>query len=411
MKIVHTADLHLDSPLRGLRQYEGAPLQEVRSATRRTFEALIDLCLYEQASLLLIAGDLYDGDFKDYSTALFFHSEVMRLRDAGVEVVWLRGNHDAANHMTKHLRAAPHVHELGFEAPETRVFERLGVAVHGQGYARRDLTENIALGYPAPLSGLLNCGLLHTAIDGREGHAPYAPCTLGQLTSHGYDYWALGHVHNREVLSERPFVVFPGNPQGRHIKETGPKGCTVIEIENATIISVEHRILDQVRWEACEVDVSEAQNLDDVLMQTQAMLMRLRARAGGRTLATRVRLVGRSPAHGALYQQRDQLENELLALAVELGDVYLESVKRETWGPQLEAVSQGRDDALGQLFHAIDEVLQDADSQASVWKEVVRSLERVPNKFFSDPELEPGEVLRDAKRLLEARLFSGGSDS
>src|SRR5690242_9452537 len=95
MKFVHAADLHLDSPLRGLSRYEGAPVEAVRGATRRAFQNLIDLCLEEGAAFLLLAGDIYDGDWKDYGTGLFFLHQLARLRAADVEVVLIRGNHDA----------------------------------------------------------------------------------------------------------------------------------------------------------------------------------------------------------------------------------------------------------------------------------------------------------------------------
>ena len=265
MKIVHAADLHLDSPLRGLSQYEGAPVEEVRTATRRALSALVDLCVEEEAALLLIAGDLYDGDFREYSTALCFTDQMSRLKQAGTQVVWLRGNHDAANKITKHLRAASHVHELSHDGPQTLTFESLGVAVHGQGYATRDVQDNLAQGYPEPLSGMLNIGLLHTALDGREGHALYAPCTASELKAKGYDYWALGHVHQREVVAEEPYIVFPGNLQGRHIKETGPKGATLIEERSGKIASLEARQLDVVRWEQTEVDVSGVSHVHDAL--------------------------------------------------------------------------------------------------------------------------------------------------
>src|SRR6266511_4052139 len=102
MKFVHAADLHLDSPLRGLARYEGAPLQAIRGATRRAFENLIDLCLEEGAAFLLLAGDIFDGNWRDYSTGLFFAAQLSRLKATGIPVVLVRGNHDAESRITKH---------------------------------------------------------------------------------------------------------------------------------------------------------------------------------------------------------------------------------------------------------------------------------------------------------------------
>ena len=186
MKLVHAADLHLDSPLRGLERYEGAPVERVRGATRRALENLVEFCIEEGAELLLLAGDLYDGNWKDYSTGLFFAKQMSRLREAGIRVALIRGNHDAASQITKHLRLPENVLEFSQRKPETHVFEDLGIAVHGQSFATRDVTEDLATRYPQAVPSLLNVGLLHTCA-GREGHDPYAPCSVETLISKGYD--------------------------------------------------------------------------------------------------------------------------------------------------------------------------------------------------------------------------------
>ena len=213
MKFVHAADIHLDSPLKGLSRYEGAPVAEVRGATRRALENLVDLCLAEGAAFLLLAGDLYDGSWKDYSTGLFFASQMSRLRAGGVRVFMIRGNHDAASKITQSLRWPDNVPELSVRRAETVVVEDLGVAIHGQGFATKAVTDDLAAQYPSRVDGAFNIGLLHTSVTGREGHESYAPCKLETLFGKGYDYWALGHVHQREVLCENPWVVFPGNLQ------------------------------------------------------------------------------------------------------------------------------------------------------------------------------------------------------
>src|ERR1700753_723494 len=159
MKFVHAADLHLDSPLSGLSKYEGAPVEQIRGATRHALENLVDLCIDEHTALLLIAGDLYDGDWRDYSTGLFFNKQMAKLRAGGVKVVWIRGNHDAASKLTAHLALPDNVRELSHKKPESFLIESLGVAVHGQGCESRDVTEDLSLRYPEPKRDLFNNGL------------------------------------------------------------------------------------------------------------------------------------------------------------------------------------------------------------------------------------------------------------
>src|SRR4051812_7456671 len=186
MKLVHAADLHLDSALTGLTRYESAPADEIRGATRRAFANLVSLCLEERAALLVIAGDLFDGDWRDVSTGLFFAAQLSKLCEGGVQVAWIRGNHDAASQIRKSVRLPDAVVELPWERAETRVFDELGVAVHGRSFAKRDVTEDLAATYPERIAGALNVGLLHTALEGRAGHDLYAPCRVETLINRGY---------------------------------------------------------------------------------------------------------------------------------------------------------------------------------------------------------------------------------
>lgn len=354
MKIVHAADLHLDSPLRGLDQYPEAPVDRIRGATRRAFANLVDLCIQEQVALLLLAGDLFDGDWRDYATGLFFLSQLSRLREAGVAVVMLRGNHDAASQISRHLKLPSNVRELSVQAPETVELPELGVAVHGQGFFERSVTVDLAASYPPPVSGLFNIGMLHTALSGRPGHEPYAPCSLDTLRSKGYDYWALGHVHAREVLCEDPYIVFPGNLQGRHIRETGAKGATVLTVQEGRVLQLEHRPVDVVRFVQCEVDAGRWTELEALLDGVRGELAELVQQADGRLVCVRLTLGKRSELHTRLHRERERVEAEIQALAIDFGgDVWIEKVRLDT-SPRIPLQELYRqDDALGQVLAAV----------------------------------------------------------
>ena len=346
MKFIHAADLHLDSPLRGLERYPGAPVDLLRGATRRALENLVELACAETVDLVLLAGDLYDGDWKDYNTGLFFNHQMARLREAGIEVVLLAGNHDAASEISRVLRSVesmPNVHRLSEQRPETRQFESLGVAVHGQGFARRAVTQNLASKYPQALPGLFNIGLLHTSLTGRPGHAPYAPCSLDDLRCKGYDYWALGHVHQQEIVSRDPWVVFPGNPQGRHIGETGAKGCMLVSVEDGRV-RVEARPLDVLRWRRCRVDVTGAEDEDVALERVMASLVESGDWEGPE--AVRLELVGACRAHAALSRQSDRWINELRGHGTDVsnGRLWIEKIELRTQGEvPLAQLEQGED--------------------------------------------------------------------
>jgi DNA repair protein SbcD/Mre11 len=410
-KFVHAADLHIDSPLRGLERYEGAPSEILRGATRRAFSNLITLCLEEGADLLLLAGDLFDDDWRDYGSGLFFANELKRLREAGVRVVWVRGNHDAASKITRYLKLGEHVRELSVKRPETAIFDDLGIAVHGQGFPTAAVSDDLADRYPAPCSDLVNVGLLHTAVDGREGHARYAPCRLTTLVNKGYDYWALGHVHQREVLNADPWVVFPGNLQGRHARELGAKGACIVTLEHGRVTAVDACALDVVRWQLCRVDASDASSVDDVVELARSELEREAARADGRLLAARVVLSGATRAHVALQEDSERLTAQIRACGLELGaPAWVEKVRIETRAPlDLERLRR-KDDATGQLARSLALLREDADARAELLAAFTELRQKLPSELRRHLEQQTGEgfgaVLDDVEQLLLPRLLA-----
>jgi DNA repair exonuclease SbcCD nuclease subunit len=300
-RFLHAADTHIDSPLIGLDAYEGAPVDVLRGATRRAFENLVDLALDEAVDFVLIAGDLYDGDWRDFSTGLFFTRQMTRLREAAIPVYVIAGNHDAASVLTRRLVPPDNVHFFSTRQAETRELEQLPVAIHGRGFPNRQVPENLVPDYPPPRSGRFNIGLLHTSLAGAPGHATYAPCSLADLIGKGYDYWALGHVHQPQVLAHDPWVVFPGNLQGRHVRETGPRGCRLVTVDDAlAVVDAGHRSLDVVRWARLEVDLTGVDEPEAALTRVDDALTGALDDTDGRLLATRLVLAGHTPLHGGL---------------------------------------------------------------------------------------------------------------
>ena len=415
MKFVHAADLHLDSPLAGLSKYEGAPVEQIRGATRRALENLVKLCLSEQVELLLIAGDLYDGDWRDYSTGLFFAKQMAALRAGNVRVVWIRGNHDAASKLTAHLSLPDNVRELSYKKPDSLLLEELGVAVHGQGFDTREVTTDLSLRYPEPKPGLFNIGLLHTALEGRVGHAPYAPCRLSALIDRGYDYFALGHVHTREILSERPWIVFPGNLQGRHARETGPKGASLVTVEAEQVRSVEHRALDAVRWQVAEADVSGERTLDGVLERVRESLTAAVAQSDGRLSAVRVRVVGVSAAHEQLNARFERLTEEVRALTLDLpSEAWLEKVEIATRPLGVRVDLREREDAIGELLRGLANLAHDDAALLELAAELSDLKRKLPSELREGPDaidLESPGALRSLLTEVEQTLVPAVSGS
>ena len=321
---LHAADLHLDSPLRGLDP--DAPTARIRGATRAALVNLVDFAIDRRVAFVLLAGDLFDGDSKDWRTGLVLAEQLGRLTRAGIEVAAISGNHDA-DQVLSHKLPMPWL--LRADQPETRLLHSAPVAVHGQGFQTREVLVNLVHAYPAAQDGLFNIGLLHTACGSGE-HANYAPCSIEDLKRLDYDYWALGHVHGRGVLSEAPWIVFPGNLQGRHIREEGAKGASLVTVAAGRVVSVQHHALDVLRWHRVVVDVTGAAGPEAVYARVALALHEAVLHADKRMLAVRVVLRGTCPAHAELARSPTKTLRDVRGIATEAGttaDLWIEDVK------------------------------------------------------------------------------------
>ena len=405
-RFLHAADIHLDSPLRGIALSASGRAEAFRSASRRAFENLVAAAIERHVAFLLLAGDIFDGDWRDFATGLFFVEQMGKLDRAGIRVFVVDGNHDAATVIRKRLTSPGNVTVFPSREPRTFTIDSLRVALHGQSFARPDVMENLALSYPPPKPGWFNVGLLHTACNGREGHAPYAPCSLPQLVAHGYDYWALGHVHGREILNEFPHVVFPGNLQGRHVRETGAKGATLVHVTDGRVANVEHMVLDVARWALVAPEVSEADSTSELMELLQASLGEQLAAADGRPMAVRVTLSGTTKLHAALASDPAGLRAAIEATALALSDeLVLEKIKVATSDPGADARAL-RADVLSELWQAVTEVGAEAALHEQLTRELRALRQRLPLSDIDDlpSENDLTEIVEAAQALLISRL-------
>lgn len=330
-RFIHAADLHLDSPLIGLAKKSEDSAARLDDASRRAFDNLVALAIEEDCRLIVIAGDIFDGQWRDYRTGLFFADRMRRLSQASIRVIIIAGNHDAENRFASRLEYSDNVRLLSQRHPESVVIEELGVVVHGQSFPQRDVMDNLAFAYPSPVPGRFNIGLLHTACGGSEGHLNYAPCTVAQLVNHGYQYWALGHIHTRRELSKAPYIVYPGNLQGRSVKETGPKGATLVEVRDGSVALIEHRALDVVRWSVEDVKLTGMETREALLPAVRESVERAFAGCDGRALAMRLRVVGSTRLHAELAATAASVREEIETLAASIAsDIWIEKVEVRT---------------------------------------------------------------------------------
>ncbi|MCC1492618.1 DNA repair exonuclease [Cognatishimia sp. F0-27] len=229
MKFLHVADLHLDSPLKTQAARDSVMGESLRAASRQVLSRLVDAAIAEGVDAVLFAGDTFDSDVADVASRAALATELARLARAGIPAVLIQGNHDALLDLDRYGPVSEALTVLTPDAPTVQVGD---ASIHGMGFTAPHMAESLLPRYPAPEPGRWNIGMMHTSLDGAVGHDPYAPCALSDLLGHGYDYWALGHIHKRAVHEgEGALVVMPGIPQGRSIRETEGGSATLMEID------------------------------------------------------------------------------------------------------------------------------------------------------------------------------------
>lgn len=411
-RFIHAADPHLDSPLHGLEAHEGAPVQALRGATRRAFQNLTDLAIRTPVEFVVIAGDLYDGDWKDYSTGLFFRAQMVRLKEAGIPVYLISGNHDAASVISRKLSLPDNVRVFSTRTPESVEVPGIPVVIHGRGFPNRAVPENLAIEYPSALPGRFNLGLLHTSLNGRPGHDAYAPCSTGDLRGKGYRYWALGHIHQPEVVSDDPWIVFAGNCQGRHARETGPRGCVLVTVNGSLEVErVDRHALDVVRWQTIELDIAGLKREQEVAERVRQPLSEAVKEAEGRLSAVRINLSGATALHGSLHRDTQRLRAEILAVAQDFGGetVWIEKVRIAT-SPVYDLGQLAERDSLTRL---VLETLENApDRLESPPDDIAEMLGILPHEVRADLELEwlpdrRPEMISDVRAIILDALEKG----
>ncbi len=424
-KFIHAADIHLDSPLQGLERYDTAPVEKIRSATREALRNLVRLAIEEKVAFVLIAGDVYDGDWKDYNTGLYFRKELAPLAGAGIGVYLISGNHDAQSVVSKQLSLPEHVKVLAVSEAQTVVLDDLNVAIHGQGFAKRETTENLCKGYPKALGGMFNIGMLHTCAGGYEGHERYAPCTIADMLGHGYQYWALGHIHKRGELSRfskgDPHILFPGNIQGRHIREAGAKGCTVVSVKDGEIVSAEHRDLDVFRWQNVAVALGGAGTMDRAMELARERLARTAIEMEGKAVAVRVELMGTPRLQAQYLGDPEQWVNEMRNIAGEVGasGMWVEKVKFKATAAEEADEAIDPDGPAGELLAMLEGIKTDAELRADLSGELEDLRKKLPRDLRDqveglnlESEGELSALLEDVKQLLLPRMgnIEGGDE-
>jgi DNA repair exonuclease SbcCD nuclease subunit len=383
----------------------------VDEASRRAVDNLVQTAIDEGCRFLVISGDVFDGQWRDYRTGIFFADRMRKLGAAGIEVFITLGNHDAENRFAGRLDLEDekgNVHLFPHRQAASLPVKGLDVMVHGRSYNQRDVTENLAKDYPPPAPGRFNIGLLHTACTGRPPHDPYAPCTVEQLVHHGYDYWALGHAHTLEVVNRDPYIVYPGNLQGRSSRETGPKGACLVTVVDDRVVSLEARVLDVIRWSVLSIDVTNCQHLTSVYTTAQEAMRQALNAADGRALALHLTFSGTTALHDDITRLGAELREEIETIAARVSDgIWIEHIEVATVPP---SPAHGPDPTVaGRIRVAAEQFATDPAFTKTLEEKLAEVREKMPAAAHADELFAairrdgPTRALNLALSLIEIR--------
>ncbi len=386
----------------------------IGNATRRALVRIVDLCLNEQVDALVLAGDLYDGEQTSMKTARFLAEQIRRLDGAGIRVFIIRGNHDALSKITKELTFPDTVKVFGGRAEAIELVRERGevpIVIHGLSFAQAHAPESLLGKYRPPLDGAVNIGIMHTSLGGAMGHDPYAPCGPADLHASGFRYWALGHIHHRDVIEGASMIVMPGMPQGRDINEAGPKSVSLVTIGDDRSIRVEKRVTSVAQFERVTADVSGIADWRDLVTATSGALERARSDVASEHLVARLTLKGTTPLAWRLRRDLDLLGAEMDDRASIIGRCWVEKIEIQCRPP--DAVGPSSDPLL-ELRRLIDEEIIGSEAYGQKLVDIAEELlGQLPsdcrNIFGGDKatlRTRVGDLAREGAQDVLARLHA-----
>jgi exonuclease SbcD len=359
LRFIHAADLHLDSPFRGIASASASLKEQLQSATLGALRRVVDHTIESKSDFLVIAGDIYDSKDRNLRALVSFRNEMERLAERNIPAFIVHGNHDPLNGWGSEFQLPPNVVTFGGHA-DTEPFIRRGreaAQITGVSYPRERVTENLASSLKPADGSPYSIAVLHANVGHQSGHADYAPTTVAELTSAGFNYWALGHVHTRTVLADEPAtIVYPGNTQGRNPRETGSRGCVQVDVDTYGRAHLEFVDTSVARWAHLELSIATLNSMDQLV---DSMLAQARAAAASfeGPMVARCTIRGNGALHRDL--QRENMHEELAEL---LSSVLVAESVRIATGPELDFESLTRTETMVSDFLKLaDRALEDPD--------------------------------------------------
>ena len=409
IKFIHCADLHLDSPFQGLASREPSLADRFKHSTNDAFVKIIDICLSENVDFLTIGGDTFDGVDRSLRAQILLRDQFERLQKADIPVFIVTGNHDPLSDWITEIAFPKNVHLFTGEAVENVPIEKDGnvvATIHGISYKVREVKGNLSLKFHAEKDNALSIGMLHANVGSRTEHAPYAPCTINDLKSSNMDVWLLGHIHTPEVISKDPFILYPGNIQGRHINESGPRGCYLIKVDSDYKVTYDFKPVQNIIWKSETVNIETAETWSDLIDllvdMNEKMLSDLTN--GEKGIVARWKLTSTSPLYHELAKpdRVDEVKDEMFERFFKQEPfIFPESIRLSIRPVLNKQDFINQENFIGDFLRLAEKVKEDTQMKKELQEMLNQPLSnRVARKYLNEiDEAELLDLLEDSVNL------------
>nr|WP_052300901.1 DNA repair exonuclease [Methanoplanus limicola] len=418
LKFIHTADLHLGSKFCGISGMNPDMAKKMSKATFSAFDNIVSHCIDNNVDFLLISGDIYDSADRRIYEQLEFRKRLAKLSDYDISVYLAFGNHDPLSGWSAKIDWPGNVNIMPGNDPECLFYESGGkkrAAIVGMSYKQSNTTVNLTKYYPEKENSWpFTIGMLHCNLGTDTGHEPYSPCSVKDLTDKNYDYWALGHIHKPQIIQEsEPVIVYPGNPQGRDMGESGIRGCYIVTVSNRGSIETEFIETAEIKWEKVSVNVSKISDENDLIKRIEKEIQKIRRNSGDKPTFLRLTLTGRSPVHSLLSKEgvADDIVRHFRDEEESNNFVFLEKIIDNT-EPEIDLNEVAkREDIVGDIVQISDSLLKEEAKLQTVRLKLDDLFKSSKGKKFiedlSDDEM--GELVKEARTYLLDRFVGGDS--
>ncbi|MFH1700598.1 MAG: DNA repair exonuclease [Candidatus Zixiibacteriota bacterium] len=312
-KFIHCSDLHLDVPFAGILSSNDEIGKILRDAPLKSYFNIVEQAIRERVNFVVIAGDVFNSSDKSIRAQFYFYRGLKKLSDNGIPVFIAHGNHDPLNCWSKKMKLPENAFVFGSEKASSHAVTVDGdliARVYGISYETRDTTENLSLKFKRE-DELPAIAVLHCNVGENTGHESYAPTSVSDILARGFDYWALGHVHNYNIIrKENPAIVYPGNIQAVKSSEHGPKGYCLVEYTRRSGFTIDFRPIDLARYESLRIDISSCEAIEDIPDEINEQIEELIQKSDNRHLIVSLDVYGKTALNAEL-RRREFVQNIL----------------------------------------------------------------------------------------------------